>query len=177
MRFNCTECGQTYESDTDMAGKEVECGKCGKVFSVSTKATPSTTEEPAMPDLTTPSENTEVKKEEKPETPYTMAQQEPWGPEDMAKIQKLRDANDGIMKQVKKALVGQNQVVRLTMISLFSQGHCLLMGVPGLGKTLLVSTLSSCLSLKFRRVQFTPDLMPSDITGTEVIQEDKSTGE
>jgi len=177
MRFNCTECGQTYESDADMAGKEVECGKCGKVFSVSTEqaATPPPSQDPAMPDLTAPTPAT--KKDDKPEEPYTMTQQEEWSAEDMAKIKKLHDANEKIMEQVRKALVGQNEVVRLTMISLFSQGHALLMGVPGLGKTLLVSTLSSCLSLKFRRVQFTPDLMPSDITGTEVIQEDKATGE
>jgi MoxR-like ATPase len=100
-----------------------------------------------------------------------------WSDTDMEKIGHLRTAHDNIMEQLRKAVVGQEQVVRLTMLGLFAQGHCLLMGVPGLGKTLLVRSIASCLSLKFKRVQFTPDLMPSDITGTEVIQEDKSTGE
>jgi MoxR-like ATPase len=100
-----------------------------------------------------------------------------WSAQDIEKIQHLKVAHDKIMAQIRKALVGQDQVVKLTLIGLFAQGHCLLMGVPGLGKTLLVRTLASSLSLGFKRVQFTPDLMPSDITGTEVIQEDKATGE
>ena len=100
-----------------------------------------------------------------------------WSDEDLTKIQHLKEANDKIVGQIRKALVGQDRVVKLTLIGLFAQGHCLLMGVPGLGKTLLVRTLASSLSLGFKRVQFTPDLMPSDITGTEVIQEDEATGE
>jgi MoxR-like ATPase len=108
---------------------------------------------------------------------FVVPKQEPWTDEDLGKIEHLKEAHDRIMAQVRKAMVGQDAVIRLTMIGLFAQGHCLLMGVPGIGKTLLVRTLSSSLSLKFRRVQFTPDLMPSDITGTEVIQENKATGE
>jgi len=100
-----------------------------------------------------------------------------WTDEEMEKIGHLREGHDRIMEQVRKIVVGLDEVIRLTMIGLFSQGHCLLMGVPGIGKTLLVRTLSASLSLKFRRVQFTPDLMPSDIVGTEVIQENKATGE
>ncbi len=111
------------------------------------------------------------------DTDFQVPEQKPWSDEELEKIDHLKEANKKIMGQVRKALVGQDQVVRMTMIGLFSQGHCLLMGVPGLGKTLLVRTLASSLSLDFKRVQFTPDLMPSDITGTEVIQEDKSTGE
>ncbi|HLX63648.1 MAG TPA: MoxR family ATPase [Planctomycetota bacterium] len=102
---------------------------------------------------------------------------ENWTDADQAKIEHLKKAHDDIVEQLRKAVVGQDAVVRLTMLGLFSQGHCLLMGVPGLGKTLLVRTIAACLSLKFKRVQFTPDLMPSDITGTEVIQENKATGE
>ncbi|MDP6357049.1 MAG: MoxR family ATPase [Planctomycetota bacterium] len=111
------------------------------------------------------------------ETDFEIPAEEPWTDEDLEKIGHLKEANASIMQQIRKAVVGQDTVVRLTLISLFSKGHCLLMGVPGLGKTLLVRTLASGLSLKFARVQFTPDLMPSDITGTEVIQEDKATGE
>ena len=174
MRFRCSECGQTYESDADMAGKQVECGKCGKVFAVpfpdEAKA-----QEPAAAPGRQPS--APPPKEEGPEERYSMTQKEKWGNEDLLKIDKLKEANARILTQLRKALVGQDKVVRLTMIGLFGSGHCLLMGVPGIGKTLLVSTLAASLSLKFKRVQFTPDLMPSDITGTEVIQEDKTTGE
>jgi len=74
-------------------------------------------------------------------------------------------------------IIGQNEVMEQLLIAIFSQGHCLLEGVPGLAKTLMVSTLARSLKLQFTRIQFTPDLMPSDITGTEVIQENKSTGE
>ncbi len=100
-----------------------------------------------------------------------------WTDADLARVAHLKDAHDKIIGQIRKAVVGQEQVINELMIVLFAQGHGLLMGVPGLAKTLLVRTLASSLSLQFRRVQFTPDLMPSDITGTEVIQEDKVTGE
>jgi len=100
-----------------------------------------------------------------------------WTDEDLAKIERLRSANDTIVAEIRKAVVGQDRVVKELMIALFAQGHCLLLGVPGLGKTLLVRTLAAGLSLGFRRVQFTPDLMPSDITGTEVIEENRETGE
>ena len=100
-----------------------------------------------------------------------------WTDEELAKIEHLRHANDTIVREIRKAVVGQDRVVKELMIALFAQGHCLLMGVPGLGKTLLVRTLAASLSLGFRRVQFTPDLMPSDITGTEVIEENRETGE
>ena len=101
---------------------------------------------------------------------------EPWSDEDLARVGHLKEASDRILAEIRKIVVGMDSVVRLTMIGLFGQGHCLLMGVPGLGKTLLVRTLAASLSLKFRRVQFTPDLMPSDITGTDIIEEDMTTG-
>jgi len=100
-----------------------------------------------------------------------------WSDADLSRVAQLKEAHAKIIQQIRKAVVGQEQVVNELMIVLFAQGHGLLMGVPGLAKTLLVRTLASSLSLQFRRVQFTPDLMPSDITGTEVIQEDKATGE
>ena len=107
----------------------------------------------------------------------TMPKPAAWNEADLSKVAHLKEAHDKIIKQIRKAVVGQEQVINELMIVLFAQGHGLLMGVPGLAKTLLVRTLASSLSLLFRRVQFTPDLMPSDITGTEVIQEDKATGE
>ncbi len=91
-------------------------------------------------------------------------------------IEKLANAYRCITRELHKAIVGQEQVIEQLLIAMFAGGHCMLVGVPGLAKTLLVRTLSDTLSLSFNRVQFTPDLMPSDITGTEVIQEDRSSG-
>ena len=80
------------------------------------------------------------------------------------------------MDQLGQVIVGQSEVIEELLISLFSRGHCLLEGVPGLAKTLMISTLSRTLNLSFSRIQFTPDLMPADITGTDVIEENRSTG-
>jgi MoxR-like ATPase len=91
--------------------------------------------------------------------------------------EKLIAAHKSIKEQLSKVIVGQDAVIEELLLSLFVQGHALIVGVPGLAKTLLVSTLAKALDLDFNRVQFTPDLMPSDITGTEVIQEDKATRE
>jgi MoxR-like ATPase len=96
--------------------------------------------------------------------------------DDAAAVRKLHDAREKILQQLSQVIVGQNQVIEELLISLFSRGHCLLEGVPGLAKTLMVSTLARSLSLTFSRVQFTPDLMPADITGTEIIEENRSTG-
>ena len=89
---------------------------------------------------------------------------------------KLVNAYDEIREQLGRVIVGQEEVVEELMIALFCGGHCILEGVPGLAKTMIISTLSQLLSLSFSRIQFTPDLMPSDITGTEVIEEDRGTG-
>jgi MoxR-like ATPase len=86
-------------------------------------------------------------------------------------------ARKAILEQVGRRIVGQQRVVDQMLTALFAKGHCLFVGVPGLAKTLLVSTLAEALSLKFSRIQFTPDLMPSDITGTEILQVDRATGE
>jgi MoxR-like ATPase len=96
--------------------------------------------------------------------------------DDLEAVRRLREAFDSIKKQLARVIVGQDQVIEELLIALFSRGHCILEGVPGLAKTLMISTLSKCLSLAFSRIQFTPDLMPSDITGTEVIEENRSTG-
>jgi len=97
-------------------------------------------------------------------------------PQDSAAIRKLEEARERIMAQLAQVIVGQEQVIEELMISLFSRGHCLLEGVPGLAKTLMISTLSRALNLTFSRIQFTPDLMPADITGTEIIEENRTTG-
>lgn len=89
---------------------------------------------------------------------------------------RLHEAHEKIVDQLSRVIVGQQQVIDELLICLFSQGHCLLEGVPGLAKTLLISTLARSLDLDFSRIQFTPDLMPADIIGTEVLEEDRSSG-
>ena len=95
---------------------------------------------------------------------------------DLSIIQEMKEARDMIVQEVSQVIVGQRQVINELLISFLARGHCLLVGVPGLAKTLLISTLARVLQLKFSRIQFTPDLMPSDITGTEIIEEDMGTG-
>jgi MoxR-like ATPase len=96
--------------------------------------------------------------------------------EELAAVEKLQRGYHDMKAELGKVIVGQDAVIEELLISLFCRGHALLVGVPGLAKTLLISTLAKTLGLSFNRIQFTPDLMPSDITGTEVIEEDKSTG-
>jgi MoxR-like ATPase len=96
---------------------------------------------------------------------------------DVDAVARLSEAYRDIRAEIAKVIVGQASVIEHLLISLLARGHCLLIGVPGLAKTLLIKTLSEALDLKFSRIQFTPDLMPSDITGTEIIEENVSTGE
>ncbi len=96
--------------------------------------------------------------------------------DDIQSVERLSEAYRSITDEVAKRIVGQREVIEQLLIALFARGHCLLVGVPGLAKTLMIRTLADALSLDFNRVQFTPDLMPADITGTEVIQEDKQSG-
>jgi MoxR-like ATPase len=95
---------------------------------------------------------------------------------DSGAIRRLNDAREKIVAQLSQVIVGQQNVIEELLISLFARGHCLLEGVPGLAKTLMISTLARTLNLSFSRVQFTPDLMPADITGTEILEENRSTG-
>ena len=95
--------------------------------------------------------------------------------DDIQAVENLGKARDAIVTELRKTIVGMDEVIDEMMISIFARGHCLLVGVPGLAKTLLVSSLAETMSLGFKRIQFTPDLMPSDITGTELLQEDPET--
>ncbi|MEP0829266.1 MAG: MoxR family ATPase [Candidatus Zixiibacteriota bacterium] len=95
---------------------------------------------------------------------------------DLVAVEELKRSHDAIKKEIAKVIIGQERVIEQLLIALLSSGHCLLVGVPGLAKTLLISTLANILDLKFNRIQFTPDLMPSDITGTEIIEDDHATG-
>ncbi len=96
--------------------------------------------------------------------------------DDIEALKNLKSSYDLIKSEIAKVIIGQDAVIEQLLIALLARGHCLLVGVPGLAKTLLISTLAQILDLRFSRIQFTPDLMPSDITGTEIIEEDRSTG-
>ena len=96
---------------------------------------------------------------------------------DVQSVQQLGKARKVLLREIHKVVVGQESVIELLLTCLFARGHCLIVGVPGLAKTLLVQTVSDVLKLEFSRIQFTPDLMPTDITGTEIIEEDRSTGQ
>ena len=107
-----------------------------------------------------------------PETPKTPKKEK----SDIQAVENLKLAHDKICAEIGKVIVGQDKVIEQLLISLLSSGHSLLVGVPGLAKTLMISTLARVLNLEFNRIQFAPDLMPSDITGTEIIEDDHSTG-
>src|SRR6202142_178587 len=92
------------------------------------------------------------------------------------RVERFRQVRDGILDQVRKVIVGQEEVLEQVLIALFVGGHCLITGLPGTAKTLMVRTIAQTLGLVFKRIQFTPDLMPSDITGTDIIEEDPTTG-
>ena len=91
-------------------------------------------------------------------------------------LDKLSETRNRLLAEIRKAVVGQDEVIEELLISLLARGHCLLTGIPGLGKTLLVKTVANCLSLGFKRIQFTPDLMPADVLGSEVVDEDPGHG-
>src|SRR3990172_3528144 len=96
--------------------------------------------------------------------------------DDVALVHDLKTKTEHLKAEIAKAIVGQEAIVENLLICLLSGGHCLLIGVPGLAKTMLVRTFAEALRIAFKRIQFTPDLMPSDITGTEIIEEDQVTG-
>lgn len=95
---------------------------------------------------------------------------------DVELVDQLRDTYNRLLDEIGKVIIGQENIIHEMIISMLSRGHCLIVGVPGLAKTLLISTLSRVLHLEFNRIQFTPDLMPADITGTEILEDDLSTG-
>jgi MoxR-like ATPase len=105
----------------------------------------------------------------------TTVSAEPMTATDVQAVEQLRDAHARLRREIAKVIVGQEHVLDQLLMAIFCRGHALLMGVPGLAKTLMVSTLAQALDLTFKRIQFTPDLMPTDITGTEVIQDDPDT--
>ena len=97
------------------------------------------------------------------------------GPQQV-RIEAFQEGREKILAEVRKVITGQEEILEQVLIALFAGGHCLVTGVPGLAKTLLIKTFAQVLDLEFRRIQFTPDLMPADITGTEILEENQGDG-
>jgi MoxR-like ATPase len=111
-----------------------------------------------------------------PEIPVPSIKPESETSEDLSMVTRMKEGQEKMIHELKKVIVGQDDVIQEVLIALFAGGHCLITGVPGLAKTLLIKTIADILQLRFNRIQFTPDLMPADVVGTEVIEEDHTTG-
>ena len=145
----CPECGQLYRLSHAVPGKKARC-KCGCEFEISA-------EQIAADDTHQP---------EGPRIPNDEA---------LAAVERMAKVKSTILNEVGKIIVGQKDVLEQILAGFFAGGHCLLMGVPGLAKTLMVHCLAQTMHLRFKRIQFTPDLMPTDITGTNILEEDPET--
>ncbi|MBI3879332.1 MAG: MoxR family ATPase [Verrucomicrobia bacterium] len=152
--FNCPKCGQELAVDESWAGSEVPCPTCGVKVTVPSNVNP--------PNL-------------HPAVTTTAATPAATG-EDEQLARHLCDSFKKATTEIAKLIVGQDDVIEQIVIAIFARSHCLLEGVPGLAKTFMIRSLADVMQLSFRRVQFTPDLMPADITGTDIIQEDPKTG-
>jgi len=154
MIVKCDDCGRSYNLQEDQQGK-VKC-KCGAILAAGKSQAGAAAAAAASAGS---GEGADAKMS------------------DLEAVKHLKSAYDMLRQEIATVIVGQDKVVEEILVAIFARGHCLLEGVPGLAKTLMISTLARALDLSFKRIQFTPDLMPSDITGTEVIQDDKTTGE
>jgi len=144
----CPQCGKTYKMSNVSPGKKARC-RCGCQFEINPE-----------PDDTGQPRRVEFSDEEA-----------------LAAVERMAKVKAAILKEVGKAIVGQTDVLEQILVAFFAGGHCLLLGVPGLAKTLMVHSLAQTMHLNFKRIQFTPDLMPTDITGTNILEEDHETGQ
>ncbi len=158
---SCPECGKKYDVSNVSAGTKARC-KCGCKFDVSSGQI-------VEQDMQTPAASGGRPRPRLGDTTN-------FGPRDaLAVVESLAQAKDTILDEVGKIIVGQKDVLNQILTAFFARGHCLLMGVPGLAKTMMVHSLAQTMLLKFNRIQFTPDLMPTDITGTNILQSDPKT--
>jgi len=149
VTVQCPECGKTYKMSHASPGKKARC-RCGCQFEI--------TAENVAPDDSGPGQRRELSDEEA-----------------LAAVEKMARVKAAILSEVGKIIVGQTEVLEQILAAFFAGGHCLLLGVPGLAKTLMVHSLAQTMHLDFKRIQFTPDLMPTDITGTNILEEDPDT--
>ncbi|MEP3481588.1 MAG: MoxR family ATPase [Fuerstiella sp.] len=161
--MQCPACGRIRRIVSENVGRKFKC-RCGNVVTAQEQdLVPAPAESAASP-----------KRNSRPKANPSKSRKP--AAEDLQAIEALRDAYQQMASQLSEVIVGQHDTVEQVLISIFSRGHVLLTGVPGLAKTLLIDSVAKVLDLQFRRIQFTPDLMPADITGTEVLQEDRTTG-
>ena len=161
--MQCIACGRIRRISHEHLGRRLKCN-CGNIAVVEERALiplPSKASRPSSTPLP---------------PPKAASKASPLSDDQLVVIESLRDSFRSITTQLSTVIVGQQAVIEEVLISIFCRGHVLLTGVPGLAKTLLIDSISKVLDLDFRRIQFTPDLMPADITGTEVLQEDRTTG-
>ena len=167
VEFKCPICSQQLAVDEVAVGKTIKCPSCNDEIVVPQEATPikdGSAAERIMP------------AEALLEKTTTTDDAKDMAPDDVKLAAKLTETATKMRREIAKAIVGQEEVIEQILIAIFARNHCLLEGVPGLAKTYMIRSLAESLHLSFRRVQFTPDLMPADITGTDVIQEDPATG-
>jgi MoxR-like ATPase len=167
--IKCEECGRSFNLQEEQYGK-VKC-KCGAILN------PNKTAAASAPASAAGATDSPAAAPIESKASGRAAAASGASMSDLEAIKALKGAYDALKQEVAQVIVGQDKVVEEILIAIFARGHCLLEGVPGLAKTLMIASLAKCLDLSFKRIQFTPDLMPSDITGTEVIQDDKVTGE
>ncbi len=183
--FNCALCERELTAETESGGGELQCPECGKLnpipelddVNAMIEHGEATVEDELDGDAPPPIPSPKMGKVKPRASARPVARAADSGGIDVEKAQKLARAYQQISGEVSKLIVGQDEVMEQLLIAIFARSHCLLEGVPGLAKTFMVKSLSEALALSFRRVQFTPDLMPADITGTDVIQEDPATGQ
>ena len=167
ITLKCPLCEQNLTVENPIIGTELRCPSCGKLNTVTERdlpAVPVTAQLPFEPEVAAPP----------PLAPQVAV--EPLAPDDVKLAHRLTSAFEKITAEISKNIVGQTEVIEQIIIAIFARSHCLLEGVPGLAKTYMIKSLSEAMHFSFHRVQFTPDLMPADITGTDVIQEDPTTG-
>jgi MoxR-like ATPase len=167
----CVQCKgeyHAYENEIDI----IKCPSCGGILKSAEAPEPVQAPAPQTPPPPAPQEKSPAK--DKSIGPGKVGVSLADG--DVAALEKVNKAYALLQKEIEKVIVGQKDVIEEIVVAILANGHCLLEGVPGLAKTLLISSLSKALSLSFKRIQFTPDLMPSDITGTDIIQDNPETG-
>ncbi len=181
ITFKCPLCEEEFRVEAALAGTEFRCPTCLKVSLLpeapeaeDAQLELSPPEKPAPPPVPTVVDASTLPTP--PPVPKLAARATSSDADDARLARRLTEAYQRVTQEVGKLIVGQEEVIEQLLIAIFARSHCLLEGVPGLAKTYMVKTLSDALQLSFRRVQFTPDLMPADITGTDVISEDPTTG-
>jgi len=178
IAFKCPLCEEDFRLEAALAGTEFRCPTCLKISLVSEPEEAPAQTAPATAPPPIPAPPTLAKKAHtlSAQPQMRVARSLSVDAEDARMARRLTEAYQRVTAEVGKLIVGQEEVIEQLLIAIFARSHCLLEGVPGLAKTYMVKTLSDALQLSFRRVQFTPDLMPADITGTDIISEDPATG-